>query len=130
MLLSDNAAAVILTAHHVICDGWSLDVLIHNFCAFYSEELSGVPVPLLPVESFSEYARNSVAREQSPEFKEACSFWRSQFSAGFPSLVLPTDHPRTTRRSYAAHRLARTIPARLFRSFASSARKTVAACSL
>jgi len=128
VLLSDNAAAVILTAHHVICDGWSLDVLIHNFCAFYSEELSGVPVPLLPVESFSEYARNGVAREQSPEFNEACSFWRSQFSAGFPSLVLPTDHPRTTRRSYAAHRLARTIPASVVQKLREFGKKN--GCSL
>lgn len=110
-LLAPDSAAVLLTAHHVICDGWSLDVLIHNFCAFYSEELSGVPVPLLPLSRFSEYAAHAAAREHSSEFAEARSWWRARFSSGFPALALPTDQPRPARRSYSARRLVRSIPA-------------------
>jgi len=56
VLLDANSAAVVLTGHHVICDGWSLDVLIHDLCAFYSEELSGTPAQLRPAGSYADYA--------------------------------------------------------------------------
>ena len=52
-LLGPDRAAVILTAHHIICDGWSLDVLIHDLCAFYSEEISGEAASLQPARAMS-----------------------------------------------------------------------------
>ncbi len=114
-VLGNDSAAVIFTAHHVICDGWSLDVLIHNFCVFYSKEISGKTAPLPPIASFAEYARSSIALELTSEFSDARAFWRSQFTGGLQPLVLPTDSPRESRRSYAAQRIVRTVPAKVVR---------------
>ncbi len=50
-----DSAAVIFTGHHVICDGWSIDVLIHDLCAIYSEEISGESSGLGPAPSFADY---------------------------------------------------------------------------
>ena len=58
ILLAPDHAAVILTAHHVICDGWSLDVMIHDLFAFYSEEVSNVKPSLGAAESYVEYVEN------------------------------------------------------------------------
>jgi amino acid adenylation domain-containing protein len=102
ILLAPDRAAVLLTAHHVICDGWSLDVMIHDLCAFYSEELTSVRGSLEPAESYLEYAHHVTMRQLSEEFKQAEAYWHRKFTGGFPILVLPTDHPRKARRDFRA----------------------------
>ncbi len=111
VLLSPDRAAVIFTAHHIICDGWSLDVLIHDLCAFYSEEISGVPASLEPTTSYLDYVQSVTERQRSDEFKEAGGYWHEKFKSGFPVLVLPTDHPRSPRREFSARRVDHSIPA-------------------
>ena len=76
VLLGPDRAAIMFTAHHVICDGWSLDVLIHDFCAFYSEEISGIPAGLEPAQSYADYVKSVNQRHRSDEFKEAARYWR------------------------------------------------------
>ena len=123
ILLARDRAAVILTAHHVICDGWSLDVLIHDLCAFYSEEVSGAPVSLGPVESYLDYAQSATDRHLSEEFKSASSYWHSKFAGGFPVLVLPTDRARTARREFKARRIDHTVPSAVAANLRSVAAK-------
>jgi len=111
--LGPDRAAVILTAHHIICDGWSLDVLIHDLCAFYSEEVSGVPEPLEPKESYCNYVQRVTDRQRSDGFRQAESYWRAKFADGFPVLVLPTDHARRDRRGYSARRIDHIVTSRV-----------------
>ncbi len=116
VLLAPDSAAVVFTGHHSICDGWSLDVLIHDLCAFYSEEISGTPLELKPVKSYADYVRSVTERAQSDEFIQAREYWQEKFSNGFHALVLPTDRPRTARREYAASHLDRLLPVSLVES--------------
>ena len=111
IVLGPDRAAVIFTAHHIICDGWSLDVLIHDLCAFYSEEISGAPAFLEPASSYADFVQSVTERHDSDEFKEASSYWHAKFKDGFPVLALPTDHPRSARREFRAQRVDQPIPA-------------------
>jgi amino acid adenylation domain-containing protein len=113
VLLAADSAAVVFTGHHTICDGWSLDVLIHDLCAFYSEEISDSPVALQTVRSYVDYVRSVTERAKSAEFTEARAYWHEKFSAGFNALVLPTNRPRPGRHEYAASRLDRMLPVSL-----------------
>ena len=115
ILLGNDSAAVILTAHHVICDGWSLDVLIHDLCAFYSEEVSGIAASLQPAESFLRYVQTVAERQRSDEFNRASRYWHAKFSDGFPVLVLPTDHELTGRREFMARRTDHSVPVSVIR---------------
>jgi amino acid adenylation domain-containing protein len=123
VLLGVERAAVIFSAHHVICDGWALDVLIHDLCAFYSEEISGTRALLEPVRSYTEYVRDVTLRDHSVEFQQAAAYWHAKFKEGFPVLLLPTDHPRRTRREFAARRFDYPIPASVVQSLRSASSK-------
>jgi thioesterase domain-containing protein len=123
ILLGDNRAAVILTAHHVICDGWSLDVMIHDLCAFYSEELSGIPSSLPLAESFLQYAQNVTERQRSDDFKRSSKYWHTKFADGFPVLVLPTDRAATGRREFKARRTDHSVPSSVMQDLKSLAAK-------
>jgi amino acid adenylation domain-containing protein len=113
VLLDTENAAVVLTAHHIICDGWSVDILIQEFSALYSEELSGAPSLPKPQSNFVDYAAAAARREQRPEFAAAKEYWRQKFADGFPALVLPTDFPRNAVRDHSARRVDRVIGAAL-----------------
>ncbi len=113
VLLRSDRAAVIFTAHHIICDGWSLDVLIHDLCALYTEEVSGSVVSLEPPRSYAEYAQAVNARRDSGEFKQSEKYWHEKFKDGFPVLVLPADHQRNSRREFVARRLDHHISPRV-----------------
>ena len=123
ILLGQDCAAVILTAHHVICDGWSLDVLIHDLCALYSEEVSGVPASLGPAQSFLDYVQRVTERERSTEFKSARSYWHAKFADGFPVLVLPADRSVSGRREFKARRADHPVPASVIQDLKSFAAK-------
>ncbi len=123
VVLGPNRAAVIFTAHHIICDGWALDVLIHDLCAFYSEELTGTPAKLEPPQSYLEYVRRVTERHHSDEFEDAADYWHAKFEAGFPVLRLPTDRPRGARREFAARRVDHPIPASVVEELKAAAAK-------
>ncbi|MGB2605379.1 MAG: condensation domain-containing protein [Candidatus Sulfotelmatobacter sp.] len=123
ILLRSDRAAVVFTAHHIICDGWSLDVLIHDLCAFYSEEISGIPAVLEQASSYVDYMRSVNQRHRSDEFSEAARYWRDKFKDGFPVLQLPADHPRGTRREFSSARVDHSFPAPMVKSLKAAAAK-------
>ncbi len=123
ILLGSDRAAILFTAHHVICDGWSLDVLIHDLCAFYSEELSGIPAVLEPASSYVDYVKSVNQRYRSDEFSDAARYWRDKFKDGFPVLQLPADHPRGTRREFSSARVDHSIPPTVVKGLRAAAAK-------
>src|SRR5690606_32196579 len=54
--LSDREHVLVLTAHHIICDGWSGAVLAEELGKLYSSEASGKASDLGPAPQLCDYA--------------------------------------------------------------------------
>nr|WP_042178658.1 non-ribosomal peptide synthetase [Kibdelosporangium sp. MJ126-NF4]CEL13316.1 Non-ribosomal peptide synthase [Kibdelosporangium sp. MJ126-NF4]CTQ99007.1 Non-ribosomal peptide synthase [Kibdelosporangium sp. MJ126-NF4] len=78
-------AAVLLSAHHVAVDGWSMTVLWHELAALYEAFSTGRPSPLPAPEA---------PYRDLPAGDADMEFWR-RLLYGAPELLLPTDRPRT-----------------------------------
>ena len=88
--LADDRAVLLLTAHHIVLDGWSANVLLDELGRVYS----GLALPaLLP---FSSYAVHEAGRT----FTENESYWVGKFAGRSPRLELPTDRARGLEKSY------------------------------
>jgi amino acid adenylation domain-containing protein len=113
--LADAAHAFVLTAHHIICDGWSINVIVNELAAIYGAlcrgEATELPAPL----PFSEYARMQASRDQA-ELAKTENFWLQEFAVRPPSLELPTDRPRPTEKSFMGASLCRRIDAKLYQA--------------
>jgi len=103
--LGDTDHFFTLTAHHIICDGWSLGVMLQDLSALYSAFAQDRKPALLPPPSFSQYAADESRFLTSPDYRTIEQFWLDQYRDAVPVLDLPTDFPRPTRRTYAGHRL-------------------------
>ncbi|MHA4895877.1 amino acid adenylation domain-containing protein [Pedobacter sp. PWIIR3] len=95
---------LVVTVHHIICDGWSIGVLMQNLGTFYNAFLTGESVPLTVVPAFSDYALDENRFEHTAKYKENERFWLNQFRENTPVMDLPTDNPRPALRTYNSKR--------------------------
>jgi len=103
---------LILTAHHIVCDGWSFGVIVRDLAALYTQQV-GAGAELAPADAFSDFALNEASHAQSEAGREAEAYWLARFAHATPSLDLPTDHPRPRQRSFTSLREDLTLPAEL-----------------
>lgn len=103
--LAETEHLFTLTAHHLVCDGWSAGVALQDLGAFYSAHVQGRMPLLPPAESISAYSTEELAFAQTDDYKAIETFWLNQFQGTIPVLDLPTDFPRPPRRTYASQRL-------------------------
>ena len=116
---------LVFTVHHVVCDGWSLALVLRDWGACYAALVSGNPVSLpaltvsyLDVALWQRQLLAGVALEQLR------SAWQ-QALAGAPLVVrLPTDYPRPAVQSFAGARVAVTVPDELGAAVAALAQRT------
>lgn len=92
---------LLLTAHHVVCDGWSWWVLVRELAALYAQAVGGPAAALPPADDFADYALAQAAAEGDPADE---AYWLQRFAGEVPALDLPTDRPRPARRDFASVR--------------------------
>ncbi|WP_229689048.1 non-ribosomal peptide synthetase [Puia dinghuensis] len=93
-----------LTAHHIICDGWSLGILLQDLGKLYSAYAKGLLPNLPEATRFSQYALEQWESLESPEYIGTVQYWLDQYKGSIPVLDMPTDFPRPTLRTYKSQR--------------------------
>jgi amino acid adenylation domain-containing protein len=96
----DEEHALLLTIHHILCDGWSLDVLNDEVAQIYAARRAGRPSPLpeLPVQ-YADYAAWQRDYLQGATLESLLDYWRTKLD-GLAPLQLPTDRPRGAAAQY------------------------------
>ncbi|HEX8329583.1 MAG TPA: amino acid adenylation domain-containing protein [Hymenobacter sp.] len=103
--LAENEFHLTFTAHHLVCDGWSLGLLLQDLGRLYSAAIWGVPAVLATATSFSEYADAETLFQRTAEYRTVEQYWLQTYRDGAPALNLPTDFPRPAARTYQSSRL-------------------------
>ncbi len=86
----------VLTAHHIICDGWSINILIRDLAELYNARITGRAPQLSPAQSFMRHASETPARSSA-----ISGFWRTRFENPPAPAELPLDRPRPKLKSFA-----------------------------
>ncbi|MEP6633283.1 MAG: amino acid adenylation domain-containing protein, partial [Luteimonas sp.] len=111
--LGDDDHLLILTAHHIVCDGWSWWVLVRELGVLYAQGRGGADEPLMPAHSFADYALAEALHPADATHTADEAYWVSRFTGAAPVLDLPTDRPRPAQRSFASARQDHVIDAAL-----------------
>ncbi len=104
-----------ITGHHVVCDGWSLGILMAELSTLYSAFVTHREALLPEADTYSSYAEATFDLAKSPEHARVERFWLDQFKGALPHIDLPTDRPRGRQRSYRGERIDRPLPPELVR---------------
>ncbi len=93
--LAADRHVLVLTAHHIVVDGWSQGLLVQDLAAFYRACLTGSPVDLPPLAvHHPDYAEWEQRRWRRGELEPQRQYWLRQLAGRLPALELPLDRRR------------------------------------
>ncbi|MGD2147544.1 MAG: condensation domain-containing protein, partial [Anaerolineae bacterium] len=100
-----------LTIHHIVSDGWSMDIFLRELATLYEAFAQGKPSSLreLPIQ-YGDFAVWQRAWLEGEVLEAQLSYWRKQL-AGSPALLnLPTDRPRPAVQTHRGARESLRLP--------------------
>ncbi|MBG1271675.1 non-ribosomal peptide synthetase [Nostoc sp. WHI] len=102
--LDETQHIILLTMHHIVCDGWSIGVLIQEIAALYTAFASNQPSPLPKLTiQYADFAYWQRQWLQGEVLEKQLSYWQKQLD-GISMLNLPTDRPRLAVQTYQGAR--------------------------
>ena len=98
--LSEAEHLLLLTMHHIISDGWSMNVLVRELTLLYKAFCTGKPSPLseLPIQ-YADFALWQRQWLQGEVLETNLSYWKKQL-ASISVLELPTDRARSAVQTF------------------------------
>ncbi|HKE58226.1 MAG TPA: amino acid adenylation domain-containing protein, partial [Pyrinomonadaceae bacterium] len=110
---SADRHALLVTLHHIIGDGWSLNLFRKEFATLYRAYLNGQSAALRPLSiQYSDYAVWQREWFQNGAIEKQLSYWREQLK-DLTTLHLPTDHLRPAVQTFKGRRVVTLLSAKL-----------------
>ncbi len=113
LLLGENASELLVTTHHIACDGWSNGILARDFgtlCEAFARH-EPYELPELPLQ-YGDFAAWQLAWLASAGQQQESDYWAAQL-AGLPYFEVPADRPRppvqTTNGAMSSRLLPRSL---------------------
>ncbi|MFN6563694.1 MAG: non-ribosomal peptide synthetase [Nostoc sp. ChiSLP01] len=100
LMLCETEHILLLNMHHIICDDWSIGILIQELGTLYAAFAQNQPSPLveLPLQ-YADFAHWQREWLQKEVLQSQLAYWREQLN-GISILHLPTDKPRPAIQNY------------------------------
>ncbi|MDX2300752.1 MAG: amino acid adenylation domain-containing protein [Xanthomonadaceae bacterium] len=111
--LAADDHVLLLTAHHIVCDGWSWWLIVRELGTLYAQQLANGEAALTPAASFADYALEQAGAARNETLAADAAYWLSRFADGAPVLELPLDRARPAQRGFASAREDYTLDATL-----------------
>lgn len=120
--MAPDSHRLVFTAHHIVCDGWSVNVVIEELAATYSADVRNAEAGLAPPLSFATYATDLAPNAEISNATE--QFWLDQYK-DVPDLPdMPLDRPRSDRRSFAGGTVTGNIEAEAYKALKKAGAKS------
>lgn len=99
--MEDERYIFLLIMHHIVSDGWSMDIIANEVLTVYDALLQGEEPGLQPLrihyKDYTAWQNHELSGECMLEHK---NYWLSQFASPSPVLQLPADMPRPALKTY------------------------------
>ncbi len=108
---ADDEHVLLVTMHHIVSDGWSLELFLRELATLYQAYTEGAesPLPQLPIQyaDFASWQRNWLKVEK---LGSLLGYWVQQLKDAPPVLELPNDHLRPASRGYNGAKQSVMLP--------------------
>ncbi len=93
--LAEDDYVLLVTLHHIISDGWSMNVLTREVATLYEAYSTGQPSPLkdLPIQ-YADFAMWQRGWLQGDVLESQLAYWKQQLGGTITPLELPTNRIR------------------------------------
>ncbi|HEX2090982.1 MAG TPA: amino acid adenylation domain-containing protein, partial [Longimicrobiaceae bacterium] len=99
--LSARGHVLLVTLHHIVSDGWSMEILFRELASLYEAFLRGQPSPLpeLPIQ-YADFALWQRERLRGAVLERQLTYWKEHLAGAPAVLELPMDRPRPAVQSF------------------------------
>ncbi|MDZ8183919.1 MAG: amino acid adenylation domain-containing protein [Nostoc sp. ChiSLP02] len=99
--LAEKSHLLLMVIHHIVCDGWSMDIFRRELFAVYTAFCAGEssPLPELSLQ-YADFAHWQRQWLQGEVLQTQLNYWQKQLADVPPLLELPTDKPRPSVQSF------------------------------
>jgi amino acid adenylation domain-containing protein len=112
--LAAHESVLMLTMHHIIADGWSMGVLVHEMVTLYEAFTQGKPSPLSELSiQYPDFVLWQREQLQGEALARSLAYWKQQLDGAPAGLELPTDYPRPAINKYRGAKHSLVLPANL-----------------
>ncbi|HMY17352.1 MAG TPA: amino acid adenylation domain-containing protein, partial [Polyangium sp.] len=112
--ISDREHVLLLTMHHIVSDGWSLDVFVREIAQLYQAFRAGEPSPLPALAiQYADYAAWQRQWLAGKVLEEQIAFWKRRLAGAPAAIELPTDKPRPAVQSHRGAAFPFVLPREL-----------------
>ena len=114
LLLDESGSVLLVTMHHIITDGWSMDIFVRELRAAHQALLSGgrAELPELPIQ-YGDFTIWQQAYLMGELRDRQLAFWRGHLDGALHTINLPYDFSRPDQLSWEGgiirHDLALTL---------------------
>ena len=116
--IADGAHLFFCNMHHIISDGWSIEVLIKEVFLCYNAQITGTDSGLKPLRiQYKDYANWQLQQLENGALQDDKNYWLEQFAGELPVLDLPEDYPRPRIHSYSGGAVYGALSPELFTAF-------------
>jgi thioesterase domain-containing protein/acyl carrier protein len=107
--LDQEEHLLLCVMHHIICDGWSLEIFVRELGALYEQHTGGPKafLPDLPVQ-YGDYAKWQREWIAGDILADQAQYWKQKLAGAPPFLDLPSDHSRPAEQAHNG--ASQTIP--------------------
>lgn len=109
--LGPDEHLLVMTLHHIICDGWSIGVLLRELTTRYQAEESA---PQLQIQ-YADFALWQRERLLNEALKRQMDYWKQKLANAPAALGLPTDYRRPATPTFNGAQESVLLPADLGR---------------
>ncbi|WP_144572332.1 non-ribosomal peptide synthetase [Bacillus paramycoides] len=93
--ISEEEWVLLCNMHHIISDGWSMEILLQEWMAFYEEAIGEKPAELAPLPvQYADFAQWQRGWLKEEVLNQQLAYWKEELSGDLPVLMLPIDRPR------------------------------------
>lgn len=96
--LEQHKNVLLINVHHIISDGWSMELLMKSLISYYSDKNNNSDNT--PPVQYRDYAawQNELVNSGKLTFQK--EYWLKEFSGNLPKVELPTDKSRAAIKTY------------------------------
>ncbi|WP_160716858.1 non-ribosomal peptide synthetase [Chitinophaga solisilvae] len=108
--VEDNKWVFVYTMHHIICDYWSMMILVKELWALYNSLVRGEAPALAPLRlQYRDYASWQQQQMEEGLLEQGRTYWMQTLAEEPVVLQLPTDYPRPAIKTYNGSIAARVL---------------------
>lgn len=116
-LMDENEFCLYMNIHHVICDGWSLEVLFQKIADYLQNwEMDETYENVAGSLQYKDYAVWQHSAKETLEYRLAKNFWTDKFKSGIPIIDFPTKEARKNIKTTDGFKWKLVVPKTFTRS--------------